>query len=372
MIIGEILAKKERGVLNKDIAVLFRAAYHAQALEFEFVKKGIPYEYRGGMKFFERAHLKDVMAHARMVVNPKDEAAWRRVLLLQPGIGQGAANDIMKSLLPEPVDGLFAPSTLRDSSGQASSGNSRFDFYKEVETKKEMKVPPRAKRGWDILQSTLRTLASHIENPASFVRTLAAGAYREYILAEYTDGLDRLEDIEQLARFAEAYTDMPSFLADVALAQDVLEQDAQEIKDRVILSTIHQAKGLEWNTVFVMHLVEGRFPNERAGVTDEEIEEERRLFYVAATRARNELILSVPQVFDPASSSTLSTSRFVHEIPVSLLEKKSSHHSFDPPRKKTSVSRFDDVDDERIIVWDEAGDEVKKKPIPPREFLRRF
>lgn len=302
-----MLALRHNGVALGNMAVLFRAASHSQALEFELMKRDIPFEYRGGVTFFMRAHIKDVVAYLRLVENPKDEAAWLRVLGLQPGIGAASASQILSGVraLPEPedvwIDGAVA-------------------------------VPARAVAGWNEASSLLSRMRGD-GGPGRMVRAvLAHEEYRQYLEREYPDWKDRVADLEQLAVFADGYPDAKSFLADVTL------DDARFAKgsghgtkdagratcddERVVLSTIHQAKGLEWDTVFVIHLTNMGFPNPRALEDDGNLEEERRLFYVAVTRARNRLYLSYPQTMGYDAMSFCRPSMFLDEIPPYMTDRQ--------------------------------------------------
>lgn len=333
----EVLHLLEQDVPMHEIAVLFRAAFHSQSLEFELMKRDIPYEYRGGLKFFERAHVKDVIAHLRLRANPKDEAAWLRVLGLQQGIGLATAQKVIAQVR-----------TAEDLSAVCSSDPS---------------LSKRALAGWQVLVGTLRKLCADAHT-ADLIRTVIAGDYRTYLEAQYPDFMDRLEDLEQFALFAEQTPDLQSFLQDVSLTDDfgsVRERGlAQE--DRIILSTIHQAKGLEWDTVFVLHLIDGKFPNPRALEEEGGLQEERRLFYVATTRARKRLIFTYPLTGGADTLLLQQPSLFLQELPEELFEKiRIKPNRNDPP-----------ASEESIIVFDELGEEVAS--ISPRTggFLRNI
>lgn len=328
-----ILELREEGRRLDDMAVLFRAAFHSQALEFELMKRDIPYEYRGGLKFFERAHVKDVVAHLRVRANPKDEAAWIRVLGLQQGIGLATAQKVIAQV------------------------RSAEDLTELVE--RELSLPSRASAGWSRLLGTLRKLRDG-EHPSDLVRTVIAGDYRSYLEAEYPDFMDRLEDLEQFAIFAESSKDLQTFLAEVSLTDDygAVRGGGAHEEERVILSTIHQAKGLEWDTVFVMHLVDGKFPNPRALEEDGGLEEERRLFYVATTRARKRLVFSYPLTSGMDTLMLQQPSLFIQELPDGLLE-----------RVRTKVSAHGWGNDEPVVVFDELGETVQAPRIAG-SFLR--
>lgn len=353
-----ILRLREEGVPLKETAVLFRAAYLAQTLEFELMKRDIPYEFRGGMKFFQRAHVKDVVAHLRLVVNPKDEPAWMRVLSLQPGIGATTAGTITQAL--HDVDIL------------------------EEALQREIKVSARAVRGLQLARNTLSQIVSARTRPGDAIRAVAGSSYREALEAEYPDYLDRLEDLEQFAIFAEGYADIGAFLEDVSLTDEYggKRERGDREEEKIVLSTIHQAKGLEWDTVFVIGLVEGKFPNERALEEDGGIEEERRLFYVASTRARARLILTYPIMSGHDTLLAGQPSTFVSELPRGLTEEvrlrsltpswaSSSVFRSEPPKHSAEEDQ-EYEEDEVTIVLDANGERTAppSKPLGKMSFLR--
>ncbi len=301
---SKIEAFLANGASPREIAVLFRSSAHSQALEFELLKRNIEYEYRGGMKFFARAHVKDALAYLRVIENVKDEAAWLRCLNLQPGIGAVTAIQIARTVqqMPE-VESVIAS-----------------DFG--------ARLTPRSRAGWDECATLLSRLVAERPSSALMLRTLVAAGYRDYLEREYPDWNERLEDLEQLADFAESYHDAASFLADIALYDEVISGKSQkseslkvESQGRVILSTIHQAKGLEWDTVFLIHLAESNFPNRRAMGEEGGIEEERRLFYVAVTRARRNLFLTYPVTGGFDTLSYNQPSLFLEELSPRLVER---------------------------------------------------
>lgn len=340
----QILSLQEDGTELSEIAVLFRAAFHSQQLELELSKRDIPYEYRGGMKFFERAHVKDVVAHLRVFANPRDEVAWMRVLGLQVGIGLVTAGKIIKQL--------------------AAHG--------DIETivGANLQVGARAQTGWRFARQTLESMAASDRTPAALIRCVCSGSYRDYLEAEYPDVRDRLDDLEQFALFAEGYTSLTTFLDEVTLTDSYGAERAGEFsgheEGRLVLSTIHQAKGLEWNTVFVMHLTQGKFPNERALEEDSGAEEERRLFYVAVTRARKQLFLTYPLSTGFDHFALTQPSMFLSEI---------SPESTESVRLKNMVPSgvfgARGRQEEPAIVLDDYG-EVMQTPQSYRSLLRNI
>lgn len=258
------------GVPLSHIAVLFRAAFHSQALEMELTSRDIPYEYRGGVRFFERGHIKDVLAYLRIFANSRDTAAWSRVLNMQAGIGPSSARTITEAVLRGGTD--------RD-----------FSYLSSFLT-------ARAQLGWSDFMSVWSNIMKSDGSPAGLIRAVLDSKYIDYLENEYPDYRERTQDIEQLALFAERSEDLSLFLAEAGLQESHSRPsaDGRGNEKRLVLSTVHQAKGLEWEAVFIMNLSAGQFPNERAVREDNGLEEERRLFYVAVTRAKKYLHLSYP------------------------------------------------------------------------------
>jgi DNA helicase-2/ATP-dependent DNA helicase PcrA len=288
----------DEGTSPQEIAVLFRATFHSQALEFELMKRGLEYDYRGGVKFFERAHVKDALAFLRIAANFQDEAAWLRVLSLQQGVGDATAGKIFAMMR---AAGSLAAATLAPV---------------------EAALGARAARGWKDLRDILSRIHEAGEKPAALVRVVAKSAYADYLENQYPNWKERLEDVEQLATFAENYDRAADLLAEVALDDSALKgaaaKRAAKLVPKVVLSTIHQAKGLEWDTVFLIHLTNSSFPNRKAALEEGGLEEERRLFYVAVTRAKRHLYLCWP--------AATGRDMFGMEQPSSFLEEADPKH----------------------------------------------
>ena len=293
----KILELREEGVPLDEMAVLFRSSFHAFDLEIELTKRDVPFVKRGGFKFLETAHVKDLLAHLRIVHNPLDTVSWNRSLLLVDGVGQKRSRDLLTQLV-----GSEAPyEVLRQGGGRAALG--------------------------------LRNLAAALESvgnvedgsPADQVNRLLE-YYYPILKEQYDDYPKRIRDLEHLMVMAERYGALEEFLADLTLEPPNESVTAIETPDRdderLVLSTIHSAKGLEWRCVFVIWLVDGRFPSSYSFLTEEELEEERRLLYVAVTRAKQFLYLTFPvQVYDKITGSVLSKpSRFLDDVPASLVE----------------------------------------------------
>lgn len=299
-----VLQLRDEGIPLRKMAVLFRAAHQSQALEFELTRRDIPYEYRGGVRFFERAHIKDAIAFLKTLSNPTDEVAWLRILNLQVGIGGQTAATIYDRLVAEHKR---LPDALPT-----------FSFA----------LPKRAETGWRSLQKMFGSLlkTDYAHEPSAAIDRIIKSDYRDYLMNQFPNFEERLEDLAQLALFAQQYASLEKFLAEVSLqeafgVEGVAGADADD--EAMVLSTIHQAKGLEWEAVFLLHLIEPGFPNARAVQEDDGLEEERRLFYVAITRAMTHLFLCYPVASDYRLMSMRmhEPSRFLREIDDALLER---------------------------------------------------
>jgi len=301
-----ILEWHDEGEKLSDVAVLYRAHYQALELQIELTRRGIPYEIRSGTRFFEQRHVKDVLAFLRIVVNPKDELSFKRALKLFPRIGEKSAAAVWEAIGSRP-DPLEAFRNL-DARGLPLG------------------------RGGEAALRPFRSLLARLDapplsaKPSEAIRTVVEDVYRDFARAHFPNGNARLDDLEQFAQFAQGYDSLRTFLEEVTLfnelsGEDVVPGDPDD--DRVILSSVHQAKGLEWSRVIVMSLSEGRFPSYRAAATPEGLEEERRLFYVAVTRAKNEVALVYPMLARDryGVDVILEPSRFIAELPDSVYER---------------------------------------------------
>ena len=292
-----ILELREEGVELNEIAVLFRSSFHSFDLELELQRRDIPFIKRGGFKFIETAHIKDVLAHLRVIANPSDAVSWLRVLMLVKGIGHRTAERSVDSIVSaeNPEQALAAISGR----GGAESGIKRLAALFAI-------LCGEGKRPSDQIAATLE-----------YYLPLMREAYPD-------DHPKRERDLEHFQNLTERYRSLESMLADMALEpptdsiDGVLETEAEE--GYITLSTIHSAKGLEWKVVFLIWAADGRFPGPMS-VGAEELEEERRLMYVASTRARDELYMSYPiYMFDRTMGHVLGrASRFLEDVPPELL-----------------------------------------------------
>jgi len=292
------------GVPLKEIAVLYRAHYHSMEMQMEFVRRDIPFDMRSGIRFFEQAHIKDVTCYMRVLVNPRDELAWRRLLVMYPKVGKATFNKIWHYLKKDenPLNALLKDEFIRAMSKSA-------------------------KPGLEECQKTIRLLLELPEAeriPEKIIDVLLnRGGYRVYLQDNYSDASSREEDLIQLGNFSGQFLKMEDFLNELALLTNMAREEnigEEEDEDKVALSTIHQAKGLEWSYVFLIWCADGMIPLQRALKEQEGEEEERRLFYVAVTRAKDQLYLCYPALDYNRSSGVLNMapSRFIREIaPVS-------------------------------------------------------
>jgi DNA helicase-2/ATP-dependent DNA helicase PcrA len=307
---GRILELREEGVPLSDIAVMYRSHWHALELQLELVRRDIPYVVRSGMRFFEQAHIKDVISYLRLIVNPHDELAWKRVLKLVPSVGNATANRIWDRIAytEEPL------ALIR-----------RADFD----------ARPRSSEAWQDFVRLVEQLVSPEINdrPAAQIALILANGYEEHLQNTYENADLRAEDLRQLSLYAGRFDSTEEFLSELALvnterfgapqgttAEDVIAGGDED--EKLVLSSIHQSKGLEWRVVFLIWAADGKFPSARSLRDPESEEEERRLFYVAVTRAKDELYVCYPLVVTDYSRQTViqKPSRFITEVPRELFE----------------------------------------------------
>lgn len=309
---ARVLELRDENTPLDEIAVLYRSHFHAMELQLELTRRGIPYEVRSGVRFFEQAHIKDVSAYLRLIVNPRDELAWKRVLKLIPKIGNATAARVWERL-------AYASEPLALVRADEFAGN----------------LPKGAAAGWREFAELIKQLIAPetINNPAKQIELILEQGYVEYLQASYENAEAREEDLRQLAKFAERFETTDTFLSELALinterfsppagttGEDVVMGGDED--ERLTLSSIHQAKGLEWRVVFLIWAADGRFPSVRSLREAEGEEEERRLFYVALTRAKDELYVCYPLIeTDRARQTVLQRpSRFITEVPRALIE----------------------------------------------------
>lgn len=321
-----ILEAREKGLELGKMAVLYRNHHDSILLQAELLARNIPYTVRSGLRFFEQAHIKDVLAHLRIVLNPRDEASWRRVLLLLPGVGPAKAAAIFQQVAQsgEPLDALATAQT--------------------------MALLPAKSKGFfaGFVNDVAQLRATDPEhNPAAAVGAILKGGYPATVKLLYERPDNRIADIEQFALLAAKYESLERLIADLLLAGDVYGMDSAESDEPgelLVLSTVHQAKGLEWSHVFIPRLVEESFPHRRSLDETGGEDEERRIFYVAITRAMNELTLTYPLTMARGGRgpTVLTTpSRFLTEIDDTLFERAEieAELEFDQPWSSSSSRR---------------------------------
>ncbi len=291
-IVNQILELRESGVELNEIAVLFRNSYFSFDLELELAKANIPFIKIGGIKFVETAHIKDVLAFLRISSNIKDFVSWYRVLLLHEGIGPKKAQAIINEL------------NLKN-----------YNYFSHPEVLKSKYITDKLLN----LFLMLYNLNQKKYSPTEKIQ-LILNYYEPIFSFKYDDFNKRKKDLDILISISERYKTTESFLTDMVLEpprDSIIDVDAEEKdKELLTLSTIHSAKGLEWHSVFIIHLLEGFFPSSQSFDDTDRMEEERRLMYVASTRAKQNLYISYPDfVFDRFSGFTISKpSRFIAEI----------------------------------------------------------
>ena len=320
-----ILELRDENVDLNDIAVLYRAHYHALELQLELSRRGIPYQITSGIRFFEQAHIKDVTSFIRFVANPRDEVAFHRMVKLLPGIGNRTAENLWRKW----ETGVVAAGVDRDSENQSEAVGviPQSRDYRFGERLLAMNVPAKSGKMWTQLAHTLDEIAPDGEPipPSEMITSVVEAIYDDYAKVNFANYQLRREDLDQLAVFARQFKDVHEFLAQLALISNV-DAEAATVqnadKEAVNLSSVHQAKGLEFHTVFVIWLTDGMFPSSRSLDTRAALEEERRLFYVAITRARDELHLTYPHMRLSGGYGDVfqRPSRFLQEIPTGLLE----------------------------------------------------
>ncbi len=292
-----------QGRTLKDMAVLFRAAYHSFELEVELARQGIPFVKYGGFKFMESAHIKDLLAHLRVITNRDDSVSWGRILRLIKNIGPGRSQAIVNWMR----ENRTAATQVQEWPGAGKADN-----------------------GLKSLGGLLARLAAKDLKPERAIE-LAIAYYDPILREKFDDFPRRQKDLEQLLPMASRYQKLRSFLDDLALEPptSLAEMSPGQRGELLTLSTVHSAKGLEWSVVFIIWATEGYFPSARSSLNEEGLEEERRLMYVAATRAKDSLILCYPGQETGYSWSSgygagsRGLSSFIQALPQGLFEFRS-------------------------------------------------
>jgi DNA helicase-2/ATP-dependent DNA helicase PcrA len=307
---SRILELRDEGTSLEEIGVLYRSHYHSIELQLELTRRNIPYRVQSGVRFFEQAHIKDVISYLRIICNPRDELAWKRLLKMIPSVGNATANKIYESL---------------------AYAENPFALVK----KDDFKYQPRSKGNWKNFVELLEKITSdeNRNRPAKQIELILTNGYEQYLQENYENYEARLEDLKGLGMYAARYDSTENFLSELALlsterfkeptaiaGEDVIQGGEED--ELLTLTSVHQAKGLEWKAVFLIWAAEGKFPSPRSLKEIDSEEEERRLWYVALTRAQDELYLTYPLMIVDYNRQTVlqKPSRFVMECPPALFE----------------------------------------------------
>ncbi|MCQ9205452.1 MAG: ATP-dependent helicase [Omnitrophica bacterium] len=284
-----VLELNSENIPLREMAVLFRSRFQALELEMELLKRSIPYIVRGGVKFFEQAHIKDALSYLKITINSKDEISFKRAICLHKGIGRGFAHKIWNKF-----------------------GNEKKEFNEIEKT-----LSKRQLQGFKQFASLMMSLQK-IKSPTSALREILKG-YKEYCYLSFDNADERILDLEELAKMASNYPTVKQFLLDLSSFEDFKGETrtgSQEKEEVLVLSTIHQAKGLEWEVIFIIGFCEYDFPHPKALKDEKSLEEERRLFYVAVTRTKSILHIVYPHIKYTFKNGAIITraSMFLYEL----------------------------------------------------------
>ncbi len=343
---SRILELRDEGTSLEDIAVLYRSHYHSIELQLELSRRNIPYRVQSGVRFFEQAHIKDVVSYLRVLINPRDELAWKRILKLIPGVGNVTANRVFEALSAGEQASL--PALRAESENETAV--TALSVIKDAGTRAVLSVPRLASsRPFQEFIKLLETLVSDElrDRPARQITHIFENGYEQYLLENFENAEARSEDIRGLAQFAQRYETTEGLLSELALLATERFKEPQPIvgeevveggedDELLTLTSVHQAKGLEWKAVFIIWAAEGKFPSPKSLREIDAEEEERRLWYVALTRAKDELYLTYPLLMTDYNRQTVlqKPSRFITECPADLFEVwnlEEEQHAFDAP-----------------------------------------
>jgi DNA helicase-2/ATP-dependent DNA helicase PcrA len=321
-IANQILKLRSDGFELEEIAILIRAGSHSLRIELELNAKNIPYEVRAGVAFFERAHIKDMLAHLRIIENPYDEVSWARIFSIIQGIGTSSGSKIFEaiSILDHPIDALINKM-----------------FYAE-----KLKGSRISKEGIKNLISYVKKIIdfSPDDNPSEVIQNLV-NVLEDHIKSKFDNWQDRIDDLKQLGVYSQNFHTIRKFLENLSLNRNNLESrtvhagEEKEEEKPLIISTVHRAKGLEWRVVFVPMLCEDSFPSSRSVGDPDAYEEERRVFYVAITRAKDQLYLVSPAIKNTyRGPQIVRISQFISELKPNVYKKSSVQFKSDKKKKK--------------------------------------
>ena len=338
-----ILARREEGVPLMRQAVLFRAGHHSAQLEVELTRRNIPFVKYGGLKFVEAAHVKDLIAILRILENPADQMSWYRVLLLMPGVGPAAARKLMAGL------------------GIGGDGGGAGNPLRALQDAPP-KPPPAAEKAFQVFRSAMRNCTTGKVPPAAQVERIRR-FYEPIFERVYENPKVRLRDLDQLELIASNYRSRSKFITDLTLdpprsTGDLAGKPLLD-DDYLILSTIHSAKGCEWDAVYIIHAADGMIPSDMATGSAEEIDEERRLLYVAMTRAKDSLGIFFPLRYYHRgrglsdAHSYAQVSRFLADVQARLFARSTAGAQQDEehPAEDAGQGGSRTVDDKLRDLW---------------------
>lgn len=338
---SRILELRDEGTSLEDIAVMYRSHYHSIELQLELSRRNIPYRIQSGVRFFEQAHIKDVISYLRIIVNPRDELAWKRILKLIPGIGKKTASRVYEAIaLSEPP--ALAGGQNPDNETGVVTRNDLTTVLKNIvlqppnnSTGPDLLGRLRSSQSWRSFIVLLELLVAdeYRNNPSKQIEMILLHGYEQYLQENFENADARIEDLKGLATYANRYTSTEDFLSELALLSTERFKEPQPLvgeeviqggdEDELLtLTSVHQAKGLEWKAVFIIWAAEGKFPSPKSLREIDSEEEERRLWYVAITRAKDELYLTYPLLMTDYNRQTVlqKPSRFITECPAALYE----------------------------------------------------
>ena len=302
LVLKSILGYRDQEIPLNEMSVLYRNHVQSAVLQVKLTHAGIPFVIHSGVKFFEQAHIKDITAFLKVLYNPLDEISWMRLLRLLPGIGNNTAFRIFSVFLDQQAVKL-------------TKGNDSLNKL----------IPKKALYSWNVLQECFQKMLEGKISPSNMIGIIYQNFYRDVLFSSFENALQRETDVRYLEEFAVNYDKLETFLNELSLVGSSiltdLESEQHDNQEALTLTTIHQAKGLEWDVVIVIGLTEGLFPHQRSLETEEQIEEERRLFYVAMTRAKRHLLLTAPLISSSYFKGASQRSRFISELPDGSINK---------------------------------------------------
>jgi DNA helicase II / ATP-dependent DNA helicase PcrA len=331
-IASRVLELRDEGTSLEDIAVIYRSHYHSVELQLELSRRNIPYRVQSGVRFFEQAHIKDVVSYLRVIVNPRDELAWKRILKMIPGIGNTTANRIFEQIRTSSEPPLVSGGSPRAGAETSTSLTSPAALFKPITDNTARLRSSAPFRDFLVLLELLSSQENR-NNPSKQISLILQQGYESYLQENYENAETRAEDIRGLSLYAQRYDSTETFLSELALlsterfkeptplvGEDVIS--GGEDDELLTLTSVHQAKGLEWKAVFIIWAAEGKFPSPRSLREIDSEEEERRLWYVALTRSKDELYITYPLLMTDYNRQTVlqKPSRFVTECPPALFE----------------------------------------------------